>query len=37
MPKRRQRNRAKDRAYRIAAERALNDDYVAERNKPPPF
>jgi hypothetical protein len=37
MPKRRKRNRAKDRAHRIAAERALNDAYVAERNKPPPF
>lgn len=36
MPQRK-RSRAKDRAYRIAAERALNDAYVAERNKPPPF
>jgi hypothetical protein len=29
--------RAQDRAKRIEAERRLNDDYVAERNKPPPF
>ena len=36
MPKRR-RTRARDRAYRIAAERRLNDAYVAERNRPPPF
>ncbi|WP_197376545.1 HNH endonuclease signature motif containing protein, partial [Mycolicibacterium baixiangningiae] len=36
MPKRR-RTRAKDRAYRINIERRLNDDFVAERNKPPPF
>jgi hypothetical protein len=36
MPKRR-RCRAQDRAYRIDAERRLNDDLVAERNKPPPF
>ncbi len=36
MPTRR-RTRAADRAYRIARERALNDSYVAERNKPPPF
>jgi hypothetical protein len=36
MPKRR-RTRAQDRAYRIDAERRLNDDLVAERNKPLPF
>ena len=36
MPKR-PRTRAHDRAYRIAAERRLNDAYVAERNRPPPF
>ena len=36
MPKRR-RTRAQDRAYRITAERRLNDAYVAERNRPPPF
>jgi hypothetical protein len=36
MPKRR-RTRAQDRAYRIDAERRLNDDLVTERNKPPPF
>ena len=36
MPKRR-RTRAQDRAYRIDAERRLNDAYVAERNMPPPF
>jgi Domain of unknown function (DUF222) len=36
MPKRR-RTREQDRAYRIDAERALNDGHVAERNKPPPF
>jgi hypothetical protein len=36
MPKR-QRPKAKDRAYRIAAERALNDAHVAERNRPPDF
>ena len=33
----RKRSRAKARTDRIRAERALNDDYVAERNKPPPF
>jgi hypothetical protein len=37
MPNRRKRNRAKEIGYRIKAERALNDAYVAERNKPPPF
>ncbi|WP_193046185.1 HNH endonuclease signature motif containing protein [Mycolicibacterium baixiangningiae] len=36
MPKRR-RSRAKDRAYRIDIERRLNDAFVAERTKPPPF
>jgi hypothetical protein len=36
MPKRR-RTRAENLARRIEAERKLNDDYVAERNKPPPF
>ncbi|WP_193048232.1 HNH endonuclease signature motif containing protein [Mycolicibacterium baixiangningiae] len=36
MPKRR-RSRAKDRAYRIELERRLNDAFVAERTKPPPF
>ena len=36
MPTRR-RTRAQDRAYRITCERALNDAYVAERNRPPPF
>ena len=36
MPTRR-RTRAKNRAQRIAAERKLNDDHVAERNTPPPF
>jgi hypothetical protein len=36
MPKRK-RTKAKDRAYRIAAERALNDAHVAERNRPPDF
>ncbi|BBZ06096.1 hypothetical protein MDOR_02650 [Mycolicibacterium doricum] len=36
MPTRR-RTRAEDRQRRINAERKLNDDFVAERNKPPPF
>jgi hypothetical protein len=36
MPKRK-RTRAQNLARRIEAERKLNDDYVAERNKPPPF
>jgi hypothetical protein len=36
MPKR-QRTKAKDRAYRTAAERALNDAHVAERNRPAEF
>ncbi|EHB54843.1 protein of unknown function DUF222 [Mycolicibacterium rhodesiae JS60] len=36
MPTRRK-TRAAQRAYRIAAERKLNDARVAERNKPPPF
>jgi hypothetical protein len=33
----RKRSRAKARADRAKQERALNDAYVAERNKPPPF
>lgn len=37
MPTRRKRNRARAISYRITAERALNDAYVAERNKPPSF
>jgi hypothetical protein len=37
MPNRRKRNRAKTISYRIKAERVLNDAYVAEHNKPPPF
>jgi hypothetical protein len=36
MPLRR-RTREQDRAYRIDAERALNDAHVAGRNRPPPF
>jgi hypothetical protein len=36
MPTRRK-TRAAQRAYRITAERRLNDARVAERNKPPPF
>jgi hypothetical protein len=36
MPKRR-RTRAENLQRRIQAERKLNDEYVAERNKPPPF
>lgn len=36
MPTRR-RTREADRARRIKTERALNDAYVAERNRPPPF
>jgi hypothetical protein len=36
MPKRRH-TRAHNRRRSIAAERRLNDEYVAERNKPPPF
>ena len=36
MPRRKQ-TRAKTRAYRINAERALNDAEVAERNAPKPF
>lgn len=36
MPKRRH-TRAENLAKRIQAERKLNDAYVAERNKPPPF
>jgi hypothetical protein len=37
MMPRRKNTRAQDRAKRIEAERKLNDAYVAERNKPPPF
>jgi uncharacterized protein DUF222 len=36
MPRRR-RTRAENLAKRIEAERKLNDDHVAERNRPPPF
>ena len=36
MPKRRH-TRAHSTAAAIAAKRRLNDDLVAERNKPPPF
>jgi hypothetical protein len=36
MPKRR-RTRAENLQRRIEAERKLNDDHVAERNRPPPF
>jgi hypothetical protein len=36
MPKRR-RTRAENLRRRIDAERRLNDEYVAERNKRPPF
>jgi hypothetical protein len=36
MPTRR-RTRAQQRAYWIKCERALNDAYAAERNRPPPF
>jgi hypothetical protein len=36
MPKRR-RTRTENLQRRIQAERKLNDEYVAERNKPPPF
>jgi hypothetical protein len=34
---RRKRTRAENRKRAIEAERRLNDEYVAERNKPPPF
>jgi len=34
---RRPRTRAENLQRRIDAERKLNDDYVAERNRPPPF
>ncbi|MGB3482113.1 MAG: DUF222 domain-containing protein [Mycobacterium sp.] len=37
MPQRQKRYRSRERAARIKAERALNDAYVAERNRPPPF
>jgi hypothetical protein len=34
---RRKHTRAENRRHAIEAERRLNDEYVAERNKPPPF
>ena len=34
---RRKTTRAHDRAERVDEQRKLNDEYVAERNKPPPF
>jgi hypothetical protein len=34
---RRNNTRTHNRAKRIDTERKLNDAYVAERNKPPPF
>ena len=37
MMPRRKRTRAADYARRIKRGRALNDAYIAERNKPPPF
>jgi hypothetical protein len=37
IPKYRKRNHARQRAYRINAERKLNDAHVAEWNQPPPF
>jgi hypothetical protein len=37
MMPRRKRTRAADRMRRILEERARNDAYVAERNRPPPF
>ncbi|WP_115278382.1 DUF222 domain-containing protein [Mycolicibacterium tokaiense] len=37
IPTYRKRNHAKQRAYRINAERKLNDTHVAEWNRPPPF
>ena len=37
MMPRRKTTREQDRAKRIDAERRLNDEYVAERNRPPPF
>jgi hypothetical protein len=37
IPTYRKRNRAKQRAYRINAERKLNDAHVTEWNRPPPF
>jgi hypothetical protein len=36
MMPRRKNTRAHDRAKRVEAERRLNDEYVAERNRPPP-
>ena len=37
MMPRRTRTREQNRQRAIEAERRLNDAYVAERNKPPPF
>jgi hypothetical protein len=37
MMSKRRRTRAENVTRRIRAERRLNDDHVAERNKPPPF
>jgi hypothetical protein len=37
MMPRRNNTRAENRAKRIETERKLNDAYVAERNRPPPF
>jgi hypothetical protein len=34
---RRKHTRAENRQRAIEAERRLNDEYLAERNKPPPF
>ncbi|CAM4432371.1 hypothetical protein MB901379_02857 [Mycobacterium basiliense] len=34
---RRRRTKAADLAHRVAGERTLNDAYVTERNRPPPF
>ena len=34
---RRKKTRAHNRQNAITAERRLNDEYVIERNKPPPF
>jgi hypothetical protein len=37
MMHKRKHTRAQNRRRSIDAERRLNDDHVAERNKPPPF
>jgi hypothetical protein len=34
---RRKTTRAHDRSKRVDEQRKLNDEYVVERNKPPPF